>query len=73
MLSKIVIVGKVDKTKLEKFCEKLRSMKSKPDGTWELTCEIERKGEAISYSNKRLMWLAWKLEEAGFRVKWSEC
>ena len=73
MISKIEIVGKVDKSKLEKLCEKLRSMKSRPEGVYELTCEIERTGEAVSYCNNRLMWLGWKLEEAGIRVKWSEC
>ena len=73
MLSKIVLIGEVNKEKLEKVCDKLNSLKSKPYGVTELIWQINRESEAISYCNNRLLWLGWKLEEAGFKVKWSEC
>jgi len=55
------------------ICDKLRNIESRPDGTYELICDIERDGEARSYCNDRIMWLGWKLESNGIRVKWFEC
>ena len=73
MLAEIRVTGKVDQAELIKICEKIEKIKSMPDGTRELVWEIERQLRARSYCNNRLMWLAWKLEEAGIRVKWREC
>ena len=73
MLAKIKIVGKVDQSKLEKVCKKLRNLKSRPDGTYELIILLESEHEATSYCNDRVMWLGWQLEKAGIHVKWSQC
>lgn len=71
MLGKIKIIGEVDQSKLEKICKKLRNLKSRPDGTYELICDLERTHEAISYCNDRIMWLGWQLEKQGIHIKWS--
>ena len=60
-------------TNISKICDKLRNSKRRPDGTYELICELEREGEARSYCNDRVMWLGWKLESNGIHVKWFEC
>lgn len=73
MLAEIYIAVEVNQTKLTKACEKMDMLKSKPCGTRELIWAIEENHSAKSYCNNRLMWLAWKLEEAGIRVKWREC
>ena len=73
MLAAIKIVGKVEAKKFDKVCEKIRKMKSRPDGVYELVCELEYRNVAKSYCNDRLFWLAYQLERNGIKCEWYKC
>lgn len=66
-LTKLFLCNQQDRRKIGKI-EK-QTQETRPEGLFELFCELAMEGTATSYSESRIYYLAYLLSKEGIKVK----